>query len=112
MMARKKVQSVDVSPHFSLKKRIEREVGKKYLADVEKDRRLIEAALATEQRVASLDDLVREYLRDHHTKLTEVRSICWVNPCAPEERAIAWLQAGAPIERARTLGYEETKAKK
>jgi hypothetical protein len=106
MMARKKIESVDVSLHVALRQRIERAVGnKKYRTAIEKDRRLIEAALATEQRVISLDDLVREYLRDHSAKLPEVRSICWVNPCTLEEHAVAWLEAGAPAERSRLLGF-------
>jgi hypothetical protein len=111
MMARKKIESVDIGPHFSLKKRIEREIGKKYLVEVEKDRRLIEAAIATEQRVVSLDDLVREILRDHSAKLSEVQSICWVNPCTPDEQAVAWLESGAPAERTRMLGHIQTRPK-
>ena len=98
----KKIESVDVGPHISLKKRIERAVGKKkHLAEIEKDRRLIEAAIATEHRVISLDDLVGSFLRDHSSKLPEVQQICWVNPCTPVEHAIAWLEAGR-----RPIGLE------
>jgi hypothetical protein len=106
MVARRKLVFIEVAPHLSLEKRIERAVLNKYLAAIiEKDRRLIEAALVTEKRVISLDDHVRKHLRDHHSKLTEVRSICWVNPCTPEEQVLAWLEAGAPADRSRTLEY-------
>jgi hypothetical protein len=112
MMARRKLENIEVSPHPSLERRIERAVADKYLAAIiEKDRRLIEAALEAEKRVISLDDHVRKHLRDHHAKLPEVRSICWVNPCTPEEQAIAWLESGAPAERPRLLGHERPKGK-
>src|SRR5437016_1351946 len=80
MVARRKVEFIEVASHLSLEKRIERAVVDKYLAVIiEKDRRLIEAALAAEKRVISLDDHVRKHLRDHRSKLPELRPICWVN---------------------------------
>jgi len=72
---------------------------------MEKDRHWIEAALATDKRVASLDDRVRQHFRDRASKLSEVLSICWVNPNMPHEASIAWLESGAPAERSRTLGF-------
>jgi hypothetical protein len=112
MVARKKVEVVVVAPHLTLERRIERAVTDTYLAAiVEKDRRLIEAALVTEERVISLDDHVRKHLHDHVAQLPEVRSICWVNPCTSEEQAVAWLEEGAPVERSRTLGSGRPKAR-
>ena len=67
--------------------------------------RLIEAALATDKRVASLDDQVRQHLREHAIKLSEVLSICWVNPNMPAEASVAWLESGAPLERSRMLDH-------
>ena len=73
MMARRKVELVEVAAHLSLKKRIMRaQLDKPIEAIIEKDRHLIEAALATDKRVASLDDQVREHLQDHSSKLAEV----------------------------------------
>ena len=74
------------------------------VAILDKDRRLIEAALVTDKRVTSLDDHVRRHLQDHLSQLPEIRLICWVNPGMPEEEAVAWLEAGAPAERIRLLG--------
>jgi hypothetical protein len=106
MMARKKLEMIEIPSHHSLEKRIKLAVAdKRVVAIIEKDRRLIEAALATDERVASLDDEVRDCLRDHCSKLPEVASVCWVNPKNPTEGAVAWLESGAPADRFRTLGY-------
>jgi hypothetical protein len=106
MVARKKVEFVKVAPHLTLEKRIERAVVDTHLAAIiDKDRRLIEAALVTEERVISLDDHVRRHLQDHVAQLPEVRPICWVNPTTPEEQAVAWLKAGGTAERSRMLGH-------
>ena len=105
MVARKRVDFVEVPPHLTLQKRVAQATADAFLAAIiDKDRRLIEAALVTEKRVTSLDDHVREHLQKHINRLPEVRLICWVNPCAPEEKALHWLQAGAPAERTRLLG--------
>lgn len=107
MMARRKVVFVEIASHLSLEKRITRvESNKVLVAMMEKDRRLIEAALVTDERVISLDDRMRKHLQDHVAKLPELRSICWVNPCSPEEDVAAWLEAGAPAERSRMLGHQ------
>jgi hypothetical protein len=112
MVARKMIKFVEVPPHLSLERRIEHAVVNTYLAAIiDKDRRLIEAALVTEQRVISLDDHVRRHLQDHIAKLSEVRSICWVNPCTPDVQAVAWLESGAPAERTRTLGHTPPRPK-
>ena len=72
---------MEITAHHSLEKRIERaKLDQPLAAAIEKDRHLIEAALATDKRVASLDDRVRRHLRDHAAKLSEVPSMCWVNP--------------------------------
>ena len=96
MVARKRIEFIEVAPHLTLEKRVARAVADAFLtAIIDKDRRLIEAALVTEKRVTSLDDHVRRHLQDQISQLPEVRSICWVNPCTPEEKAIAWLEAGS-----------------
>ncbi len=106
MVARKKIEFTAVAPHLTLERRVERAVSDAYLAAIiDKDRRLIEAALVTEQRVISLDDHVRRHLQDHIARLPEACLICWVNSCTPDEQAIAWLESGAPAERPRTLGH-------
>jgi hypothetical protein len=106
MMARKKLEIVKVSSHLSLRVHIELVVAaKRIIAIIENDRHLIEAALATDQRVASLDDEVRTSLQVYHAALPGVALICWVNPREPDEKVIAWLESGAPADQFRTLGY-------
>ena len=106
MVARKRIEMVEVPSDRTLEKRVARAVADEYLAPiVDKDRRLIEAALVTENRVSSLDDHVRKHLRDHLSRLPEILAILWFNPCTPEEKAVEWLKAGAPDEPARRLGF-------
>jgi hypothetical protein len=106
MMARKKIEIVKVASEHSLANRLTRTGRNEYVAAIlEKDRRLIEAALATDQRVASLDDQVRKHLQATVAKLPEVAAVCWVNPAKSEEQCIAWLKSGAPAERPRMLGH-------
>jgi hypothetical protein len=106
MMARKKVEIIDVAAQHSLKRRLQRaRLGDRVFAIIEKDRHLIEAALATDERVASLDDQVRNHLRNHAAKLPEAQSICWVNPNSSDEAAIHWLESGAPADKSRMLGH-------
>ncbi len=111
MVARKRVEFVEIAAHLTLEKRVVLAVADAFLAAIiDKDRRLVEAALVTEKRVTSLDDHVRNHLQDHLSRLPGLRSICWVNPCLPEEEAIAWIEAGAPAERSRMLGSRRSEA--
>ena len=88
---------VEVAAQQSLQNRIIRvQPDEPVAAIIEKDRHLIEAALASDKRVASLDDQVRQHLRGLANNLFEVQSICWVNPNMSDEAAIAWLESGAP----------------
>jgi hypothetical protein len=109
MMARKKIVLADVSADVCLQNEIARFVfNESTAAIIEKDRHLIEAALVTDKRVASLDDRVRRRLHETGQRLPHVASICWVNPNTPGEQAIGWLEAGTPDERFRKLGYVAT----
>jgi len=78
-------------------------------SDVKKDIRLIEAALATDKIVISLDDnTARKYFTRAAKEvedLSELKVITWVNPDKPEESPIEWLRSGANIEPERLLGF-------
>lgn len=69
------------------------------------DMLLIEAALATDRTVVSLDDEVRGLFKLNIDRLRSLGRILWVNPDQGEEDAITWLQSGARPERHRMLGY-------
>ena len=104
--SRKKLEFRPIDERFSLAERFSKATSDPFiLAIMDKDRRLIEAALAGEKRVASLDDRVREHIRSHREALPEVRTICWVNPDKSFESVCQWLRAGAPTDRRLTLGH-------
>jgi hypothetical protein len=68
-----------------------------------KDAHLIEAALATDARIASLDDTARGHFRRLAASHEPVRRVIWVNPAVPAEQAIEWLEGGALAQPARRL---------
>jgi hypothetical protein len=70
---------------------------------MQKDTRLVEAALATERTVTSLDDRARGWFARTAGRIRRLAKIVWVNPDVPEESPIDWLRSGAKPERARTL---------
>ena len=70
-----------------------------------KDACLIEAALATDRTVASLDESVRSLFRRAAGQVGELRAIVWVNPELEEDEPIPWLERGALAEPDRMLGY-------
>ncbi|MHB8598207.1 MAG: hypothetical protein ACYDER_15500 [Ktedonobacteraceae bacterium] len=70
-----------------------------------KDVHLLEAALQTDNIVASLDETVRQYFHKATSTIVVLKRITWVNPCKDEETAIEWLEHGAEQEKERCLGY-------
>jgi hypothetical protein len=66
-----------------------------------KDAHLIEAAFATDSRVASLDDTVRGHFRQLAVTLDSLRAILWVNPANEDEQTVSWLEKGAPAHPTR-----------
>ncbi|HQL61430.1 MAG TPA: hypothetical protein PLQ35_03975 [bacterium] len=78
---------------------------KKLREDLEKDFILIEAALATDKTVISLDDKARKGFEQISQELKKLRSIVWVNPDRHIEAVLSWLKDGAnPVEEYR-LGF-------
>jgi hypothetical protein len=78
-------------------------------SQVKKDIHLIEAALATDKIVISLDDkTARRFFTQaaqQVEELRELKTISWVNPDKPEESPISWLKSGANPEPERLLGF-------
>ena len=70
-----------------------------------KDIHLVEAAYATDQAVASLDDTARQYLRQIAEHVKSLRSLVWVNPTKDDEQATDWLRQGAKADEERQLGF-------
>lgn len=74
----------------------------------EKDAHVIGAALASDKRVASLDEFARSLFRRIALSSGDgaIGAICWVNPEHADEDAEHWLERGAPDEAARHLAAE------
>jgi hypothetical protein len=79
---------------------------KKIAAALAKDAHLLEAALQAGNRVASLDETVRNYLRVCTQVHADLKRIVWVNPDNIGEETDAWIKSGAPLERGRMLGHQ------
>ena len=91
-------------PESMLATRVQRLVGKKVGHEILteavcvimlKDCHLLEASLAADRVIISLDDRVRFHFTVAANVISEIREIVWVNPDKPKETAIAWLEAGA-----------------
>jgi 23S rRNA A2030 N6-methylase RlmJ len=68
-----------------------------------KDAHLIEAAIATDRLIASLDRNARGHFRRLAAALNPLRRIVWVDPSIEKERAVDWLEKGAPDQSHRRL---------
>lgn len=76
--------------------------------EMTKDILLLEAAIATDQRIASLDEnTARKYFTKAAKEIVKLQPLVWVNPSKEEEKPIKWLQNDAPADPERTLGYPE-----
>ncbi len=72
-----------------------------------KDAHLLEAALASDQIVASMDETVRDLFSRASKNVGEIRPVVWVNPDLEEEKITEWLENGADPEKKRQLGSRE-----
>ena len=92
MVAKRKLAIIEIPKNQSMEMRFRKVVkDPSILAIMEKDRCLIEAALLSEKRVASLDEEVRTHFRSYQTSLPELMLICWVNPSDRGEDLCDWL---------------------
>ena len=73
-----------------------------------KDFLLIEAALATDKIVISLDENAHSPFAKVSLKVGKLRDIMWINPDkVEEEQPIQWLKDNAPREQKRCLGNQQ-----
>ena len=121
MYSRKRitVRGDDEVPESVLSGRLQRLVGKKVGLEILseavctimlKDCHLLEASLAADSIIISLDDKVRFHFTVVAERISEIREIVWVNPDKTEEQAVAWLEAGAAPEKHRQLGFRHENA--
>ncbi len=81
----------------------------KKLEAMENDILLLEASLASDHIIASLDEKVRKLFNDLAEKHEILRAIVWVNPVKEKETPIEWLKTGAKPEKQRRLGYNKSR---
>jgi hypothetical protein len=104
MDARKKIDRIDPPEYAELRDKITGTASDEDEIEVmEKDFHLLQAALATDQTVISLDETIRRLFAHASQQVGEIRSIIWVNPDRTEEHPITWLESGAPPETKRRL---------
>ena len=108
MVGRKRVKTLGKADNPELERHFQscffkKETQRKAL---DKDMLLLEAALASDKRIASLDEKARTPARTLAASCPFVRDILWINPSKPEEAPLQWLAAGAPMDARRLLGHQ------
>ena len=79
-------------------------VGERDIEALRKDFHLLQAALATDQTIISLDETVRGFFTRASQQVSEIQNVIWINPNrTAEEQPITWLRNGAPPEAHRCL---------
>ena len=111
MVAKKKLYACDITLDDELWTQIESHAKTdKDREAMEKDLLLIEAAIATDKIVISLDEKVKELFIKAAAEIERLKQVAWVNPDVEnteEKGAIAWLKNGAEIESQYLLGGQE-----
>lgn len=107
MVSRRRVVFDDVLVSSRLRREIERAVTPTpgELKALRKDFHLIEAAIATDRTVASLDETVRGLFRTAAATVAAIEKVVWVNPSRTTENPLVWLRGGAKPENTRMLGH-------
>ncbi|OYQ63362.1 hypothetical protein B9G53_17465 [Pseudanabaena sp. SR411] len=106
MVAKRKVEyRADVAFNQALRDRLDKVAeSDRPRETMWKDCHLLEAAIATDKIVVSLDEKARNPFDKAAKSIKELHEIMWVNPDKPEENALVWLENGATIEKSRQLG--------
>lgn len=95
MQSRKKIVAVRDVENEDVRRQVQMSTA------VLKDLHLVEAALATDRIVVSLDDRARADLRVEAT-----REVMWVNAVLEGGHAVYWLRNGAPDKEEWKLGRQ------
>ena len=105
MDARKRIERINPPEYAELQTKVTATTNDTYeIEAMEKDFHLLQAALATDRTVISLDETIRQLFKRASQRVGEIRNIIWVNPDrTTEEQPIAWLQNGAQPEAYRRL---------
>lgn len=111
MQSRRRVLQLNDPVNNELHAQIKQAVAPNAVARVMKDVPLVEAALASDRRILSLNENERKHFQaaarhsNPAARIVSLEDILWVNPGLEEEKAPHWLLADAPDESHRRLGY-------
>ncbi len=105
MDARRRIDRIDPPKDTELRDKVTNTTNdENEIEATEKDFHLLQAALATDRIVISLDETIRQLFARASQRVGEIQGIIWVNPDrTAEEQPIAWLQGGALPEAHRRL---------
>jgi len=107
MVSKRKVCAVSIQQSARMRSSIQNIAHSEKAAQAMiKDVHLIEAAIATDKIVFSLDEEVRTLFRMAAASIVPLRKVHWANPDNIQEGIIEWLENGARMERERWLGVE------
>jgi len=105
MEARRRVYRPHIDSENSLCSKIEQNTSDEHcLQEMLKDVHMLDAAIATDKCIVSLDDRARDLFAAASNGIGELRNVVWVNPI--EERVmepIEWLLNGAEAEAVYSL---------
>lgn len=108
MFARKLDFRIDDVENSKLREQIEQHAATETdTREMLKDALLLEAAMATDWIVTSMNETDHQRFKDVSQHIFEIRAILWVNPDIPDENCIQWLEDGAPADDFRKLGYRD-----
>lgn len=104
MVARKKLLLFDLDEREDIREQIGlANIGKNKKDAMLKDCHLIESAIASDNRIISLDDIARDLFKGE-LNVADVNEVLWVNPVVDAEQVLAWLEEGAPELQKFKLG--------
>lgn len=105
MTSREKVVRVDADEHKNpLRDELRAAIGDQAkLAEALKDAPLLEAALAADRIVISVDERARAIMSVVARSNARLKSVIWVNP-ERDRNVVDWIKQGAKPERRRRLG--------
>jgi hypothetical protein len=104
MFASRRLIRQDVPANPAFRGRLAKAAGPGMFAKVlEKDCHLIEAALAADRIVVSIEVSCREQFRAVAHAVKELPRVGWVDPVEETETVLAWLQDGAKLQSCRKL---------
>ena len=98
-----KIRTVGDSSHDDIRDALEALPDRGVAAKMSKDVHLIEAALATDERIASLDDNARDHFSRLAVAVEKLQTVHWTNPAVEGEACLEWLEAGAALDANRLL---------